>query len=642
MATVDDILRSALAADKAGDKAAAAKLVAAARSMMPKQQAFDPADAPAAPPLTENYSPGSMGTGPRPDRFGDTIKAATEGPLAAMGAFSSGLADQSQSPTMQALPSWVPRGARPMASAAGDLGGLALSGAGTIYAAGAGLAGEMFGGSPTGENQLARDLMMAGEVAAPELAGVSSATLGAGNAARMAEKSVKPLTDAQEFKAAASRVGVTPSLGMSGKAGAMAAAGMEKLPLSAGVVAKDAARAVGQIETAFSDAVGRIAPTTGSAMAGERLQSGLAGFVKSFKDRSSQLFAKVDQRIPKGMKVDITNARQAITDTKAAFSENPELAKKLGLGQWDAIMAEAERNGITWDGVKQLRTKIGEAIGSDRAILSDEDIGRLKTLYGALTADMEAATKAAGNGAYGAWKSANNHYKRGAEHVEANIDGLITTDPKSPVAAERAYEAFSNMTKADRASSDIVRMRKIKTSLSDEDWRALSSSIVDRMGRAPAGQQGATGETFSASKFLTEWNKMTPEAKAMLLPYEVRQEFSDLAKVAERVKSANLERNHSNTGTVGGWVTLLFGSSTNPIATASALGGNYLTAKALTSEVFLRAVNRAARGDAKTVEAMAKGSGPYAADAKAILTMMGATAAQAPANNTAQPARVAP
>jgi len=642
MATVDEILRSALAADKAGDKAAAAKLVSAARSLMPKQAGFDPADAPAAPPVTDGYTPGSMGNRPRPDRFGDTIKDATEGPLSAMGAFATGLADQSQSPSMQAMPSRVPRGARPMAAAVGDLGGLALSGAGTIYATGAGLAGEMFGGSPTGENQLARDLMMMGEVAAPELSGVSSATLGAGRAAKLAEKAAKPLTDAQDFRGAANRIGVTPSLGMSGKVGAMTAAGMEKLPLSAGVIAKDASRAVGQIERAFADSVGKVAAPSGPAMAGERLQSGLAGFVKSFKDRSSQLFAKVDQRMPKGMKVDIPNARQAITETKAAFAENPELAKKLGLGQWDAIMAEAEKNGIPWDGVKQLRTKIGEAIGSDRAVLSDEDIGRLKSLYGALTADMEAATKAAGNGAYGAWRAANSHYKRGAEHIEANIDGLITKDPKNPVSAERAYEAFSNMTKADRASSDIVRMRKIKASLSEEDWRGLSSSIVDRMGRAPAGQQGTMGETFSASKFLTEWNKMTPEAKAMLLPYEVRQEFSDLAKVAERAKNANLERNHSNTGTVGGWVTLIFGSSTNPVATASALGGNYITAKALTSEVFLRAVNRAARGDAKSVEAMAKGSGPYAADAKAILTMMGATAAQTPANNPAQPARVAP
>ena len=639
MATVEELLRAAAKADKAGDTVSAAKLVQAAKAMMPAKQPEQVADYVPPPPAPADAVAGQLTSTPtpkQPDTFGGTVADATAEPRAALSAYLGGLSDQSKSPTMAAIQRDIPgmpAALRPAWAAVGDIGMAALSGLGVGYSGAAGLAGEALGGSPTNEAKLARDLMMMGQVAVPELAGVSGAALGAGKVASAAAKLERPATERQAAARAASDLGIVPSLGMGGKTAAMTAAGMEKLPISANIIAKDAARAVRAIEGAFAKSVARIGEATGPLSAGERLKSGLSTYVDGFKAKSGKLFEKVDRAIAKGTAVQLPNTAKVVSDTKQYFAENPALASKLGLGEWDAVMAEAAQNGMPWQAVKQFRSAVGKAIGDSRGALKDEDTARLSALYGSLTADMEAAARAAGPSAYKAWKAANGHYRTGATRIDRYLDKTITAD--SP---ERAFEAFNAMTKRDRSSGDITRMREIKTAMPEEDWRAVSASIVDRLGRAPSGKQDGVGEVFSPSTFLTKWNDMSPEAKALLLPNEVKGELDQLALVAARAKSANAERNFSNTGTTSGWLAVLFGSAADMGSTATALGVNAIGAKALTSETFLKAMNRAARGDAKQLAIMARGGGAFSEDARTILRVMAADSA---ANSDAAPMRVA-
>ena len=330
-----------------------------------------------------------------------------------------------------------------------------------------------------------------------------------------------------------------------------------------------------------------------------------------------------------GSKVKAQNTLSAISDAKAAFAENPELAKRLGLTNWDAVASEIANNNISWGALKQFRTEVGQALGSPTGSLTDTTSGRLKSLYGALTADMEAATKASSPQAFSAWQRANQFYKSGAQRIERSLDGTITA--KSP---ERAFEAFAALTKADRSTADITRMRQIKASLARDDWNDVASSIVNRLGSAAPGTQNAEGTAFSPSRFLSEWNRMSPEARKILLPEDARVELEKLARISERVKAANLERNTSNTGTVvvaaGAGGALMQA----PISTISALAGANIGARAMTSPVFLRALNRAAMGDTKQISAMATGSGAFAQDAKTILRMMAAETALGGAANS--------
>lgn len=636
MATVEELLRAAQKADAAGDTEAARALVQAAKGIIeapaPKyreQTMQGPIDPPVA------YGDNGMAAQPTPqvNRFGDTIAAATEAPIATMRAFGAGLADQSKSPTMQALPAGMDPRLKGVVAGVGDLGGAALGALGTAYAGAAGLVGEAIGGTPTQENKLARDLMMAGEVAVPELAGVSGTTLAAGKAASAAERLSQTPTKAQEAARAAGDLGITPALGMGGKVRAMTAATMEKTPVIGDLVAKDAARAVGEIEGVFARIRDGIGNAVNVAGAGGALQEGLKSFVNGFKNTSARLYKEVDKRIPSSARFDIANTAAALTDAKAAFAGNPELAAKLGLNKWDGIINEASSNGISWDALKQFRSSVGEAIGnleSGKAggSLAAEDLSRLKRLYGSLTADMEQAAKSVGKDAYSAWSRANGHYKAGAARIERSLDQTISAD--NP---ERAFVAFQSLLSEGRTSSDITRVRQIKASMPKDDWNTVSASIVDRLGKAPAGQQNAAGDAFSPSVFLTNWNKMDAEARRLLIPEDARIELEKLAKVAESVKASGAERNTSNTGNIvaAGAVGSAFTQA--PIATALTSAGLYLSAKTMTSVPFLKALNNAARGDARAIKAMANGNGPFAVDAQTILRMSAAEASQGDAAN---------
>lgn len=609
MVTVQELLQAAVNADKAGDAEAARKLVEAARPHMAQnmhsaQQTGSAWSEPGALPVIP--MPGDSST-PKVDNFGDTIDAATKAPREATAAFAKRTVAPDRTPLQRI----------------GDAGMTALSAAGTTYAFGAGLVGEVLGGSPTNEKKLARDLMMMGEVAAPELAGVSGTTRAGAKAVRAANALEASPTDLQRRARAADDLGITPSLGAGGKVRGMTAATLEKAPVVGGTIAKDAERFVGEIEDVFSRVRNSVGRADGAEGAGEALQAGLKRFANDFKLKSQRLFDIVGEKIAPDYRLRLTSTEAMLSDAKAAFAQNPKLAEKLGLNNWDAIVSEARENGVSWQAVRQLRTSIGEAIGEQRGTLGDESRARLKRLYGSLTEDMETAAKANGSEALSAWKRANAHYRRGAERIEKDLDKLINSD--SP---ERAFEAFANMTKKGSSSANAKRLYRIKASMPSHEWEKVSASIIDRLGRATDGAQNAAGDAFSPSTFLTKWNKMTPEAKSVLLPPAARKEMNKLAQVAEGAKDAGAERNFSNTGTIVTGSLAGYGLGTAPATTALILGGSWASGKALTSPVMLRALNKAARGDAKQLRAIAKGNSPLAEDAATILRLSSAEAAQ--------------
>lgn len=609
MATFNQLMEAAGRAHTAGDANAARALVQAAQGIMrqPSQRQADSAtgqEMAMQPPTLEGGA--LQATPPRPDRFGDTISAAVEGPVAATKFYAGRTVEPGRNPLQRA----------------GDAGLTALNAAGAGIAFGAGVLGETFGGSPTNERKLARDLMMAGTVAVPELAGVSTTTRAAATSARAAERLERPPSRVEAGARGAGDLGITPSLGMTGKTGAMTAATLEKIPGSGGVIARDIERAVGEIEGEFNRIVSTVAQPRSASGAGDVLQSGLMQFRDRFKARAKVLFDEVASNLPPGTRVSVDNTVSAAADAKQWFSQNPELARTLGLNQWDNVLSEAAQNGMTWKALSDFRTTVGDSIGKITGPLASQGDGRLKSLYRTLTEDMEAAARAAGPDALRSWERATNYYRAGAERISRSLDKTIKAD--SP---ERAFEAFTNMAKDGRATADVRRMLDIKKSLSRDDWNEVSISIVDRLGNARAGVQNAEGTTFSPGTFLTEWNKMSPEAKRILLPEATRDELNKLAAVAERAKAAGAERNVSNTGTIvaGGATGASFYAA--PITTALVIGTVNIASRSMTNPIFLRALNKAARGDVKDLERMAGGKGPFAQDAATVLRLSAAQSA---------------
>lgn len=626
MATFQEIMAAAVNADKAGDTEAAQMLVnmaraagnqanAGAQSISPDDPQHSAVDVPK---INEEMGPNR----PRVDNFGDTIRAATEQPIAATKEFAKRSLDAGFEDPVGRIK---------------NAGLTALSALGTAFSFGAGAVGETLGGSPTQEMKLARDLMMAGEVAVPELAGSSGALRASASAGRAAQSLDRAPTATQARARAADDLGITPALGAGGKMRGMTAATLEKVPGSGGTIANDNARFVGEVESTFSRVRDSIGTARSAGEAGLALQDGLKAFVTRFKAQSGKLYDEVGQKIPKGTTIQAPNTLKMISDALAPFASKPEIAKQLGLNKWASIAGDLE-DGLSWEAASALRTSIGESLGKVNGALADMDQGKLKNAYKSLTNDLEIAAKAAGPEAEAAWKRANGYYRRGAEKIESDLDKTIRAD--SP---ERAFEAFSALTKGGRSTSNTKRLYNIKNSMSSNDWNTVSASIIDRLGQAKAGAQNADGSAFSVGGFLTEWNKLSKEAKAVLLPAEARTELEKLAKVAESAKSAGSERNFSNTGTIVAASAAGAGFMSAPLSTATLLGSAWAGSKALTNPAVLRAMNKAARGDSRQLQAIARGNNPYSRDVATLLRINAAESAQggAAANDQSVPYRAA-
>lgn len=629
MATFDEVMQAAVNADKAGDTQAAQMLVDLARSQI---EGTAPSEPPLVPMRTENEAP----SGPPPDRFGDTIKDAVKAPLAATRAYGAGLLDQENSISLQNMPKWVPDPLKRPAATLADTAMTGLNAAGSLYALGAGTVGEVLGGSPTQEKKLARDLMMMGEVAVPELAGASAVARASSKAAKASQQLQQPATEVQEIARAGDDLGITPSLGAGGKVRGMSAATLEKVPFAGSAIAKDAARFVGEVEGAFETMRSRVGKPQGAAGAGEVLQGGLQKFVDAFETQSKTLYDEVGKAISANTMIQSPETLRAIEEALQPFADKPEIAKQLGLNRWQSIASDLE-TGLSWKAASDLRSSIGKSIGKMNGALADMDQGRLKQVYGTLTADLEQAAMQAGPKAEKAWKRASNFYRRGAERIQSSLDKTISAD--SP---ERAFEAFEAMTRDGRSTANSKRLYEIKKSMSQNDWNVVAASIVDRMGTPNAGQQSAMGGGFSPAKFLTDWNKMSPEAKAILLPPDVRKEMTKLAQVSQGSRRANAERNFSNTGQINAGIVASGSAAIDPVVTGAVLATAAISAKAFTNRRFLKALNRGARGDARQLRALANGNSPFAQEAATILRISAAEAAQGgnSANTNPQPISV--
>jgi hypothetical protein len=126
-------------------------------------------------------------------------------------------------------------------------------------------------------------------------------------------------------------------------------------------------------------------------------------------------------------------------------------------------------------------------------------------------------------------------------------------------------------------------------SVDKEELADIQATIVDRMGKASAGAQNANGTTYSASTFLTNWNKMSGKGKASLFPDgNVRRNLDELAMIADNMKQAGRYANNSNTaGGVTGQVMLSggLGAISLPVFLAGS-GAQYLTGKLFASPRF--------------------------------------------------------
>ena len=356
-----------------------------------------------------------------------------------------------------------------------------------------------------------------------------------------------------------------PTLGLASGNGALG--GLETLlqsiPGSMGIFARARDEALSGMNATASRAAQSASPNRGARAAGQAVQDDLA----SFYDRTVRLGY---QRLNDGAEGVIgTNTPAQVSNAVATSGRlstpNPWAPATSGslvqprMAQWNQSLRADQGGspaytdgagmhhpavpptGIPYGVVKNLRTSIGEEARSANVVGTPEQ-AQIKALYGALSDDMRGAAlqsdMARGpqpavtrpSSAVGSLARANDFYRSGMDRVKR-------TEPfANKVAPEDTFTALNNT-----AKENVSSLQAVKKSVTPETRGTVAGTIIDRLGRATAGNQNDAGDVFSPNTFLTNWNKMTPKARQELFSGfpnapAVMAEVEAVAKAASMMK----------------------------------------------------------------------------------------------------------
>jgi len=556
-----------------------------------------------------------------------------EGAGSSVGQMLGGGSQENLSPTYQNLPETVPDILRRPAAAIGDYGMGALSLLGAGYGVGTGLIGEVFGQSPTGERQLARDLQAGLEVSVPAIAGTTSQLARLGRQSTLGNipggRKFGEMTPRMETARAAEDLNVTPDMGMQGRLGSMLQSGLEASPISNPFIASRTGKVVDELEEASREAAAKAGIATTIEAAGEGLTKGAQTWVNKFQKKASDLYGQLDKYVRPDDLLVAPNTIEALEEIVRYADLYPNMSKHIGADKYRGLLKDLKSGGIEtaipYALLKDIRTTYGTSIGNLNGPLAGMDANKLNRIYGALSDDMRMAAEASGPSALKAWERANKFYKGGADRIENVLKPLL--DAKTGV---DAYKKMENILLEGNVKQSLNSLMRIRSSLPKDDFDTFRATLIKRLGRAKAGAQDAGGEVFSPSTFLTNYSRMEKGPRRIIFG-ELNEEMSKLAKVVDLAKDASkdLNRSRTATGTMSAGAVLAgsYGvAGSVPMLKAIAIAGavNAASGLALTSKPFLKGLNRAAKNDLGPLRKIAQGDGMFSSDAQTVLRILAA------------------
>jgi hypothetical protein len=391
----------------------------------------------------------------------------------------------------------------------------------------------------------------------------------------------RPKPEGLQVAEASRRIGVDMPRAATSDRVAIQQAGktLANVPIGGTPLRKASEKAITQLD----DAATRIQQGYGSgsvASAGSAAREGITTHAKEV------LPGKVGARYDTVDKLVTPNVVTPLSETSRTVGEilsRRDNAKIAGNSQAVQLVQRAieAKEGLNYEGIKNLRTAIGEFVDDPAKIaasgVSEKEI---KSIYGALTDDLRTAVKrSGGDEALAAFEKANTFAaKKFSERSDLQkILGRQTSDE----GLFSKIEAMAGST----SRADQSGLMKVRGAVGKDAWDEISSAVVAKMGRSKDGK-------FSPDLFLTSYGKMSKTGKHMLFrttgKNDLASSLDDLATVSRRFKQLNQFANPSGTAQsaltgAGGYALLA-----EPTTTISALVGSRVLSSAMSKPVSAR------------------------------------------------------
>ncbi|WP_063588672.1 glycoside hydrolase family 24 protein [Achromobacter ruhlandii] len=385
------------------------------------------------------------------------------------------------------------------------------------------------------------------------------------------------------------QAGATPTVGQATERRVLQ--GMESVmsqsPGGAGVMARRAANQADDLAGSVGGIVDRLSPRAGALEAGESVTSGLEGFKAGLKRVQGQLYDKLDEYIAPTSPIKVDRTKQALAALNSDIEGAPALSKMFknsriqgiesalgsdlnsGMTSYGA-QAARKMSTLPYESIKKLRTLVGKEI-DNASFVSDVPRDKWRALYSALSEDLGDAAKQAGPDAFESWRWANQFTR----------DQMGRLDELASVAGKDTPEKVFNAAMSGSQDGDTM-LRRVVSAIPKENRKDLAAAVVQRMGRATSGNQNEVGDAFSTNTFLTNWNKLSPQARETLFgrtgDTKLVGELNNLAKVAANIRDGSKYlANPSGSGAAAARQALIGGSLvgglTGGLPTLAAIGG---------------------------------------------------------------------
>lgn len=410
--------------------------------------------------------------------------------------------------------------------------------------------------------------------------GPQAAVTGGAAATRLAARGgdagrAEMLARMEEFR----RAGIDPTVGLAtGNRRTQAVESLlAKTPGGAGPMAAKVAAMQEQAADAANAVRDRVSTTYGPVAAGETLKQGITGYREQQQRIYQVMQDRALQLIPDNMTFPATGMLARGAETLADIPGAPNVSRAINapLGFTQDVLGALRKDaapqppmlvpstilrengqpfitqtpgtpgGLPFDALKGLKSRVGQLAYADNPLLADANAGALKNLYGGaksdlqnagILADAERIARGEQPGVSAQLARADKFYSQ----TQSVLENVLAPIYKAgdPAAEKSFYRIEGDLRNSGQQVSRVM------ASLPLEVRRQTAATVIDRLGRAAPGQQNAEGSAFSPQTFLTNWNRITPEAKSGLLlgvpsGSLVRDKLEALAKTASMMRDAN-------------------------------------------------------------------------------------------------------
>lgn len=441
-------------------------------------------------------------------------------------------------------------GAAVTGAAAGAGAQVASDAAPDAYKPVAGVAGALIGGG------LASGL--AGAIAPSAVAGASRADLV--QAAQRLTDSGSPVTI--PAAAASDRMAVQ-------RTGQILA----NVPVAGDPLVQAGRKSVGQLGRAADD----LAESTGGASkeeAGAAASKGIQDWVGPVSSaRVKDAYDTVDRLVNPNIPTDLSETRKVAQ--QIATQRQGSALTVPGNAVSQVMDGLTRPGGLTYGGIKGLRTNIGEMLKQGQ-LPADTSQGELKRIYGALSSDLQTAVEnAGGKSASAAFNRANNLNKAVAERREQVLK--LLGGNSAPRSDEAVFSAIQRAASTG-SGADATLLSQARRVMKPEDWQEVASGVIGTLGRDAEGN-------FSPDRFLTSYGKLSEAGKNTLFSVpggsQIRQSLDDIATISSRFKQLKQFSNPSGTGHTLAGFEIAKAAWAEPMAILPSMIGGRVLASAL-------------------------------------------------------------